>query len=233
MSLLVILGFGSLAFGLALAAVVGGLSGPADHRRGQGHPRKVFHLGVFLGAVPALLLGGFWGTVIYGSVISSIILGSLWQGRDLPFLSGLARAEEYRAHPVRSILVPLASTAFGGLAAVLLVGRFAAVGFLVCGLGDAAGEPVGRVWGRHRYRAFPWMEEASTRTLEGSLAVFVAGTVGAAVGLGIMGFSLPEALSAGLACGAVGALGEGLSGGESDNFWVQVLSSLVAWWLLG
>ena len=233
MSLLVVLGFGSLAFGLALAAVVGGLSGPAGHGGEQGHPRKVFHLGVFVGAVPALLLGGFWGTVIYGSVISSVILGSLWQGRDLPFVSGLARAEEHRAHPVRSILVPLASTAFGGLAAVLLVGRFAAVGFLVCGLGDAAGEAAGRVWGRHRYRAFPWTEEASTRTLEGSLAVFLAGTLGASVGLGIMGFSVTQALSVGLACGGVGALSEALSGRESDNFWVQVLPSLVAWWLLG
>lgn len=228
MTLPILLGLGSLAFGLSMASVVGGMAKtPEGARR---YPRKVFHLGIFVGAVPALLLGDFWGVGIYGLVISLIVLGAVLQGPGLPFYAALARKEVGRdSH--RSILVPLVSTAIGGLASVLLVGGFAAVGFLVCGLGDAAGEPAGRTWGRHYYRALPWNRGAPTKTVEGSLGVLVAGAVGAATALWLLGASAPEILAGGLACGTVGAIAEGFSWEESDNFWVQLLPSLMAWWL--
>ncbi|MGD2120401.1 MAG: hypothetical protein PVJ76_01585 [Gemmatimonadota bacterium] len=230
MNRLIILGFGSLAFGLSMATVVGGLAKNLGQRRG--YPRKVFHLGIFIGAVPALLFGGFWGAVLFGGVISVIVLVALWCGPGLPLFSALARGEE-GTDARQSILGPLISTALGGAASVLLVGRFAVVGFLVCGLGDAAGEPVGQAWGRHPFRGYPWADGAPTRTLEGSLAVFGAGTVGAAVALGLLGVSTVEVFGVGLACGATGAVAEGLSGKGSDNFWIQVIPSLMAWWLVG
>jgi phytol kinase len=198
----------------------------------EGIPRKVLHVGIFAGAVPAQLLLGFWGVVTYGVVISIIVLAGFFQGPGLPFHRALARPEKGRdSH--HSVLTPLVSTALGGLAAVLLVGHFAAVGYLACGLGDAAGEPVGRRWGRHRYRSFPWNKNAHRRSVEGSLAVFGAGSFGAAIALGLIDFSFPQALIVGFACGAAGAIGEGLSGRGTDNFWVQILASLTAWGLLG
>jgi dolichol kinase len=100
-------------------------------------------------------------------------------------------------------------------------------------MGDAAGELVGQSLGRHHYRVFPWNPEASSRTLEGSLAVFAVGSLGAAIALLILGVSVSTALPAGLACGAIGSFAEALSGQGSDNLWVQLLPSLLAWWLVG
>ncbi len=229
MTSLIVVGLGSLAFGLAMAGLAGGMAGTSAST--GGYPRKVFHLGIFVGAVPALLLTGFWGAVVYGSVISLIVLGALAQGPGLLFFAALAREGDGPGSR-RSILTPMISTALGGLASVLLVGPFAVVGFLTCGLGDAAGEPAGRIWGRHHYRTFPWTKDAPTRTLEGTLAVLGVGSFGAAVALSLLGASLAEALASGVACGAVGAAAEGLSGEGSDNFWVQLMPSLTAWWLV-
>ncbi len=72
-----------------------------------------------------------------------------------------------------------------------------------------------------------------TRSLEGSAAVLVAGTVGGWVALGLLGIPQPLAAGAGLVCGCVAAVAEGLSGHGSDNFWVQVLPALVAAGMVG
>ena len=220
----------SVAFGLALTALVGGMAGAAGSERQ--YARKVFHLGVFSGAVPFQLLQGFWGVVIYGSVISVLVLAACWHGPGDSLYQALIRTSdgpESRA----SILRPLFSTALGGLLAVLLVGRLAAVGYLVCGWGDAGGEWVGRRWGRHRFsRPFSGASERR-RSLEGSLAVFLLGSLGACVALLILGYPIAVSWSRGLVCGAVGAVAEGASSPGSDNFWVQLLPALSAWWLLG
>ena len=114
-----------------------------------------------------------------------------------------------------------------------LVGEFAIVGYLVCGFGDAAGEAVGRKWGRHVYRPPFLNSKAYTRTVEGSLGVFLIGALGAGIALFLLGFGLPELLLGALVCGALGSVAEGLSGPRTDNFWVQVIPSLAAWWLIG
>jgi len=226
---LLFLGFFAFAFGLALASLVGGMAG----RDGlpPGLTRKVFHAGIFTGAVPAQLLQGFWGVVTYGIVISLIVLAGYWQGPGSPFHDALARPpDEGPSRP--TLLVPLASTAMGGLLATLLVGNFAVVGYLVCGWGDGAGEPVGKRWGRHWYSPPFAGKGQSSRSLEGSLGVLLVGSVGGAVALGLLGYSPTQALGIGLLCGTGGALAEGVSGSERDNFWVQLLPSLLAWWFL-
>ena len=230
MTPLILLGLASLGFGFALATLVGGLG--RSEAGFKGLPRKVFHAGVFIGAVPAQLLLGFWGVVTYGIVIALMVLVGCGQGSGSPFFEALARRDQ--SEGMRgSILVPLFATALGGLATVLLVGHFAIVGYLVCGLGDAAGEPIGRRWGRHRYRSFPWGPGAHLRSMEGSLGVLVAGALGGGIALALLGYSLPQLVTVGLFCGAVGALVEGLSGEGTDNFWVQLVPALAAWWLLG
>ena len=226
---LLILAFLALAFGLAMASLVGGMAHRGDLPSGV--TRKVFHAGIFTGAVPAHLLQGFWGVVTYGIVIALVVLVGYWQGPGSPFHAALARdAEGDPSH--RTFLIPLASTAMGGLLAALLVGSFAVVGYLVCGWGDGAGEPVGKRWGRHWYSP-PFAEKGrKTRSLEGSLGVLLVGSVGGAVALSLLGYSPVQSLCIGFACGAGGSLVEGLSGSETDNLWVQLLPSLIAWWFL-
>jgi phytol kinase len=196
------------------------------------YPRKVFHVGIFTGAAPVHLIFGFWGLVLYGVGISMQVLYSYWRGREGALYRVLARPEDGPAQR-RYIFLPLVSTALGGLSSVLLVGSFAVVGFLVCGWGDAAGESVGSRWGLHRYPVPAFGGKRRTRSLEGSAAVLLAGSLGAWGALGLLGFSPLSAIGVGCLCGLVGALTEAVSSHGTDNLFTQLLPALSAWWILG
>ena len=220
---LLILGMFSLGYGFALVSVLDVLG-----RRGHlSFSRKIFHAAVFTGAVPAQLSLGFWGVVVYGIVFAGFVLLSVGSGNGSPLFDALVRRKDGESAR-RFVLLPLIATALGGLVSVLLVGDFAVVGYLVCGWGDAAAEPVGARWGRHRY-SIPFSSgSGNSRSLEGSAAVLVAGGLGGWVALGLLGIPQPLAAGVGLVCGGAGAVAEGLSGHGSDNFWVQVVPALVA-----
>lgn len=220
----------SLAFGSATALVAGRVAKKAGDSRVLS--RKLFHVCIFSGAVPAHLLMGFWGVVTYGTVISLIVLIALRAPSNSGLFNALARPSDGQATR-RLVLAPLWATAWGGLLSSLLVGSYAVVGYLVCGWGDAVGEPAGERWGRHRYSSPLSRDRQRTRSWEGSLAVFLAGSSGAVVGLLLLSHPLPSALGVGIICGAAGALAEGLSGAGTDNLWVQLIPSLLAWRILG
>jgi len=154
------------------------------------------------------------------------------RGDGFAFYEALARPTDA---PRRSlfVLVPLATTAIGGLGANLLFGGLAHIGYLVCGWGDAVAEPVGTRWGRHRYRVPSIAGVAATRSLEGSAAVFLVGGLAAFAGLLLAG--VPQATAAGvaIACAAAGALVEALSNHGLDNLTVQLAAAGTAWLLLG
>ena len=228
---LLIVAAGSLAYGLLLGRLVGILS--PEPKSENDLSRKAFHVGIFTGAAPAQLLQGYWGVVVYGTVIAALVLLAYLRGSRSVLYRALARPEDGGAG-ARFVLVPLASTALGGILGLQLVGSFAVVGYLVCGWGDAAGEVVGRRWGRRRYGVPPWARSPRYfRSLEGSLAVLVAGSLGGWVGLSLLGYSPLPSLAVGLACGALGSVSEALSSHGTDNLWVQLLPSLGGWWLLG
>ena len=71
------------------------------------------------------------------------------------------------------------------------------------------------------------------RTLEGSAAVCVGGTVAAATGLVLFGLPLTVAVGAGIACGVFGAAIEAVSTHGLDNLTIQIAASAVAFVLLG
>jgi dolichol kinase len=213
-----------------LARLSSGLSAGKPEILGLG--RKSFHIGIFTGAAPAQLLLGFWGVVIYGATIALLVLLALLRGQKSLLFRVLGR-EEDAEQKAPLIFFPLAATALGGLLSVLLVGNFAVVGYLVCGWGDGAGELVGRTLGQHPYSPIFSFGRRPRRTLEGSLAVFVFGFLGAWAALGLLHYSPPQALGVGLVCGLTGMVGEALSGKGTDNLWAQLLPSLVAWWILG
>ncbi len=200
--------------------------------RGGPAARKALHVLIFTGAVPAQLLGGFWGVTVYGGVVTLLIFLSALRGAGSFLYDALARPEDGAAEG-RYVFLPLVATALGGFLSLLLVGSFAVVGYLVCGWGDAAGEMVGGRWGRHRYVSPLAGTTSPRRSLEGSAAVLVAGSGGAWVALLLLGLPPLPAAGAAVICGLVGALAEAVSSHGTDNLPVLLLPSLAAWWLLG
>lgn len=208
----------------------------AAHLRKRGvrtpYTRKVFHFAIFSGAGVVHAVAGLPATNVYGAVIAGLVLLAVFRGDGHPFYEALARPSD---RPRRSLFVvaPLISTAVGGLASAVLAGPLASVGYLVAGWGDAVGEPVGVRWGRHPYRVPSLAGVPATRTLEGSAAVFVVGSVAALLALRLLGHPWEAAVLGALACAAAGAVVEAVSNHGLDNLTVQLAASLTALWLLG
>jgi hypothetical protein len=229
MSSWIVLPLVSIAYALTLTFLAGRITPLSP--QGQTLQRKVFHVGIFTGAVPAQLHFGFWGVVLYGVTVSGLVLLSWVRGPRSSLFGILDRSGKGGGRP--EILPPLLSTALGGTLAVLLVGHFAAVGYLACGWGDAAGEIVGVRWGRRFLPSLPPGSRTSSKTLEGSLAVLLLAGLGSWAALALLGFEPLPAMGAGLVSGAVAAVAEALSWEGTDNLWVQLLPAVAAWWLLG
>ena len=217
---------------LASVAAAGHVAGRLRVRRGVRTPytRKVFHFLIFTGAGAVHYVGGRPLVVLYGAVVALWVLQAVAHGDGDPFYEALARASDA---PRRStfVLVPLATTAAGGVLANLLFPTGAVIGYLVCGWGDAMGEPVGARWGRHRYRVPSFAGVTAERSLEGSAAVLVAGALAAAAGGLLLGAAPERALVLGMACGVVGAAVEAVSTHGADNLTVQVAAAAAWSWL--
>jgi len=204
-------------------------------RRGVRTPytRKIFHFAIFTSAGLLQLAHGLPAVVLFGAITALVVLYAVWRGPGFAFYEALARPSD---EPRRTffILVPLLTTAAGGVLSNLLFGPvFAPIGYLVGGWGDAVGEPVGTRWGRHRYRVPSLAGVAATRSLEGSAAVFAIGAAAAALATLALGVPAGTAAAVGLACGAGGALVEAVSSHGLDNLTVQLVAAGVAWWSLG
>lgn len=196
------------------------------------YTRKVFHFIIFTTASILQLTQGLAAVIILGIVTSLFVLAAVYKGEGSALYKALARPADAPQQKL-FILVPLCTTALGGLLSNLFFGYFASIGYLVGGWGDAAGEPVGTRWGRHRYRVLSLAGVRATRSLEGSAAVFVVGWLVAFLGLTALGTTLPSALGIGLACGLGGMLVEALSSHGLDNLTIQLTASGIAYSLLG
>lgn len=195
------------------------------------YTRKIFHFLVITGAGIAHLLWRLPGVTVFGSISTLIVLYAVWRGRGFALYEALARPSD-EPHRTLFILVPLLTTALGGILTNIFFASYAFVGYLVCGWGDAVGEPVGSRWGKHRYRVPSLAGVPANRSLEGSAAVMLSGSFAAFIGLEAAGVHMPEALGIGLACGAAGALVEAFSTHGLDNFTTQVAGAAVASLLL-
>lgn len=208
------------------AIVVGGLVSRLrrDRRVAVPYTRKLFHIGIFSIAAGVHAVMGAPAVVVYGSVVALFVVHAAWRGDGHALFEALARPTDA---PRRAlfVIVPLVTTAFGGLLSTLLLPRFAAVGYLVAGWGDAAGEPVGQRWGRHRYRVPSLAGVPATRSIEGSAAVFAFGTVAAVPALIAADVSSPSLMVAALAAGLAGALVEAVSNHGLDNLTVQLAAA--------
>jgi phytol kinase len=165
--------------------------------------------------------------VVYGTAVALVVLHAVLRGEGHALYEALARPSDA---PQRTlfVLVPLATTALGGVLANLLSPGYGYVGYLVAGWGDALGEPVGTRWGRRRYRVPTLAGVPATRSLEGSAAVLLGGFLAAAAGLLVAGVEPGAAVRAAALAAGAGAVVEALSSHGLDNLTVQAAAALAA-----
>jgi phytol kinase len=207
-------------------------------RRGwrSGDTRKIFHAAIITLATILALEWGAAALNALGGLMALYLATVLRIGPGHILYEGIAR-ESDAPHRTLWIVVPFLATAAGGITTALLFGPWAPVGYAVSACGDAVGEPVGIRWGRHRYRVWSWGRPASTRSLEGSAAVFLASLLASLTVLSAGGLARGVAplalLGASAAIGAVSALVEAISPRGLDNFGLQIAAAGLASVLLG
>ncbi len=211
------------------------LAGHLKQSRGwpTGYTRKVFHFLIFFSAALARWAGGTPALCLLGAACSLAIFYALWRGSGDLLYEAMAR-ERDAPHRTYYILAPYVATLVGGLASSILFGSAAIVGFLVTGVGDAVGEPVGTRFGWHPYRV-PSLATRATRTWEGSAAVFVGSVAAVAAAVALSPQWQFEAGSLVLIAliGLAAAGLEAVSPHGWDNAVLQIAPSGLAWWLFG
>lgn len=196
------------------------------------YTRKIFHFLILSAATLVHLRWGLPGTVVYGTTVALMVLATVWRGDGFAFYEALARPSDA---PRRTlfILVPLLTTALGGVIANLLFPTWAFIGYAAVAWGDAIGEPVGTRWGRHRYRVPSIGGVSATRSIEGSTAVLLASAAACAIALGFAGVDGWTALRVAAVVGLVTALVEAVSHHGMDNLTIQVVAAGAAALILG
>ncbi|HEX6132695.1 MAG TPA: hypothetical protein VFZ24_01855 [Longimicrobiales bacterium] len=220
----------ALLYGAAAAAFVAWL------RIGRGvrvpYTRKAFHFLILSAATPVHLAWGVSGVVVYGCVIALLVAFAVMRGDGSGFYEAIARGTDA---PRRSlfIIVPLVTTAAGGVLANLLFPTWAHIGYMAVAWGDAVGEPVGTRWGRHRYRVPSIGGITAVRSLEGSAAVLITSMLASGVVLRLESLEPAAVLGAAVLVGIVTALVEALSHHGLDNLTIQVAAAGAATFVLG
>jgi phytol kinase len=148
-----------------------------------GYTRKLFHVLIFTSAVVVHAIGGFWAVCVFGAMVTLVVGMAVFRGRGNKLYEALARAQD-RPYRTYYIIIPYFATLIGGMVSNIVFGPLAVVGYLVGGLGDAAGEPAGVRWGKHPYRISA-RGGIVTKTVEGSLAILAASLVALLIGVAI------------------------------------------------
>ena len=201
-----------------------------DLKLATGYSRKIYHFLIFGAAAAVQIVWGLPSLCLFGGMVSLAVLTAILCGPGHILYEALARESDA---PRRTyyIVVPYVATLVGGLASNVLFEDLAAVGYLVAGLGDAVGEPVGVRFGKHRYRVFALACSNATRTWEGSAAVFAASALALVLALA----GLPSvALGSGTLWLVVGialasAIVEGVSPHGWDNLTMQVVPTALVY----
>ena len=198
-----------------------------------GYTRKVFHFLIFSTAAFLQWRLGTPAVCLFGGMCSLVVFYAVWRGSGHLLYEAMAR-ERDEPHRTFFILVPYFTTLAGGLAANILFGPFALAGYLVAGLGDAIGEPVGTRFGKHRYRVWSLAAVPATRSLEGSAAVLAM----SAIALILAAAASPHIVLGPHGLLKVGAIAvastllEAISPHGWDNATMQVAPAALAWlWL--
>lgn len=198
-----------------------------------GYTRKTFHILIFTSVTVLSFVGGLPIVCLFGGMTTLVIAYALIKGEGNPLYEAMAREKDapYRTY---YIVVPYFATLIGGIVSNMLVGPIAIVGYLVGGLGDAAGEPVGTRWGKHKYTPPTLSSFKSTRSIEGSFGVFLVSILAMVIAVSIapeLHFTL-KALAMIPVIGVASMLFEAVSPHGWDNATMQIAPSLMAFALL-
>jgi len=194
-----------------------------------GYTRKIFHFLIFFSAA---LVQWRWGTPIvclFGGMTTCVVFLAILLGPGNLLYEAMAR-EKDEPHRTYYIIVPYFAVLIGGLVGNILFGPIAVVGYLVTGLGDAVGEPVGTKFGKHQYRVPSLTSVKAVRSWEGSAAVLTMCFVAIAIGIAVspeLSFSWQSVLMIpllGLACAGT----EAVSPHGWDNLTMQVVPTFLA-----
>jgi phytol kinase len=191
------------------------------------YTRKIFHFLIFTMAAVLQTGIGLKAVVIFGCWTSAAVLIAVWRGNGNPFYEALARSKD-APHSSLFILIPLASTAVGGLLSNLFFPETAFMGYLVAGWADAIAEPVGTRWGKHSYSVPSLFGVRATRSLEGSSAVLLIGMIAVIICGAVLDIEIKRILVLALVCGPAATLVEAFSHHGLDNLTVQLAVSAAA-----
>ena len=122
---------------------------------------------------------------LFGGMVTCVVFLAVLLGSGNLFYEAMAR-EKDEPHRSLYIIVPYFATLIGGLAGNIAFGPIAVVGYLVTGLGDAVGEPVGTKFGKHQYKVPSMASVKAVRSWEGSAAVFIASNLAVALGIALV-----------------------------------------------
>ena len=196
-----------------------------------GYTRKVFHFAIFFTVAAIQVKMGLRTVCLFGAMTTLVIAYAIVRGAGNLHFEAIAREKDapYRTH---YIIVPYLATLLGGLTTSIFLPGASLYGFLVTGVGDAIGEPVGTRFGRHPYRVPSMRGVVCTRTLEGSAAVFLVSIAAAFVAANVLNGGDSRIISlAGLVLviGLASALCEAVSPHGWDNFTLQVAPAAIAY----
>ena len=219
---------------LIYGILAGGFAGWLKQQKGirTAYTRKVFHVFIFTMAGILHLFMGLSAVALFGSVIFLCVLYAVYRGDGFSFYEAMAR-EKDAPHRTLFIVIPLITTALGGVFANLFFHKFAFVAYMASGWGDAVGEPVGSRWGTHKYKVPSLAGVPAQRSVEGSLAVMFMSMLGVFLSLLLAHVPWQTALLVAQACGIATALIEAVSSHGLDNLTVQVAAAATASLLLG
>ena len=124
--------------------LVGWLVGYLRMRRNvrTAYTRKLFHFFIITAAGVVHLTYRLPGVTLFGTISTLVVMYAVYRGSGFPLYEALARPSD-EPHRAFFIVVPLVTTALGGIVTNIFFATYAFVGYLVCGWGDAVGEPVG------------------------------------------------------------------------------------------
>jgi phytol kinase len=198
-----------------------------------GYTRKTFHFLVFTSVIIIQMVWDTTAVCLFGGACTLVIFYTIRKGSGNRLYEAIAR-EKDEPHRTHYIIIPYFATLIGGLASNILFGPIAVVGYLVTGLGDAVGEPIGTKFGRHTYKVPSLTSVKAIRSWEGSVAVFLTSVVAIIISISL----LPDLNFVNNSLVLVPLLGlvsvgvEGVSPHGWDNATMQIIPSFLAWLVL-
>ena len=183
-----------------------------------GFTRKIFHFIVFTTAFILSILYPVDVVAAFGAGAGVFVLAVIFfkNGFMAPLYNALAR-ESDEPHRDYYLIMPFIATAIGGILAIMLFPQWYYAGYLATGWGDAAGEPIGVKFGRHRFRVPTLSATKCTRTLEGSLGVFLASGAAIMVAIAITGSLTPYTAASAILAALAMTMVESISPHGLDN----------------